>query len=384
MTALERTATFLDIFRYGMLVSQQRELQENLGNRERYLGLSDLAKYQECPRNAIAAKIMGKPDDLATLLTLGRGHWFEQGVADSLSALGLNQMRQVEISWQYQDAPVKGHLDIVLVWEKPYPAVRILEIKSMENLPQAPYASHQWQITAQTGLLKACWNKPVFGEGDLNNLPFPQLCRQKFGINMPEKIADCSVEGWLLCLSMTELSAFGPFISDTDFLEDLNIKAVTMWRQLNQYMNGQLKLNDIPFVQGYYPLCSWCSVNSDCPKFDTEILQQECEVTLARLDRLKDERAGLDNEIKEIENSLKLAHQKSGCDGWINTGNHRFKVINSKGRSILDKAILVNELEDLFNGFGIKDMTVDDFISRCEHVGAPSSRLSIQPIRQEN
>ena len=183
------------MFRLGLLHSQRQEEKLTLGDRSMYLGLSELAKYQECPRSAIAAKQAGASENINQLITFGRGHWFEQGVADSFSALGLNQMRQVEISHRYQEATVKGHLDITFVWDNPRPAVRILEIKSMETLPDEPYLSHQWQITAQTELLKHCWNKPVFSLPGLNQVSVPDLCSQKLGLKLPKDPLDCSIEG---------------------------------------------------------------------------------------------------------------------------------------------------------------------------------------------
>lgn len=176
MELTQRKKIFLDVLQRGLEERQQMRLQDTLGNRSAYLGISDMAKYQECPRASIAAKIVQKSNALASLLTLERGHWFEEGIAECLSSLGLKQMRQMEINYQYLDVPIKAHLDIVLVWEKPYPAVRILEIKSMENLPQAPYSSHIWQVQAQTEMLKSSWNTPVFTEAGCRKMTFPRLC----------------------------------------------------------------------------------------------------------------------------------------------------------------------------------------------------------------
>lgn len=378
-----RTTAFLDVFRAGMLESQEKERRISLGDRSLYLGISDLAKYQECPRAAIAAKLAATSDDLDQLITFGRGHWFEQGVADSFTALGLKQMRQVEISCQYQDAPIKAHLDITLVWDKPRPAVRIVEIKSMEKLPDEPYYSHQWQIAAQTELLRHCWNKPAFKLADSGKMSFPELCQKMLGVKLPENLDDCSIEGWLLCLSMSEAKAFGPFTSDREFMEDFNIKALTMWRQLQKLKTRELGINDLPHAQGFYPLCSYCPVNSDCPKFEREIIQQELEPVLASLDRLKENRANLDAEIREIESGLKLAYENAGLDGWLNTLGHRFRVSTTKGRKILDRSLLEAELADLFHSWKIESDTVESFISRCEKEGSPCTRLSIQPIKQE-
>ena len=384
MENIDRTSAFLDVFRSGMVAKQDRDIEKVLGDRSSYLGLSDLAKYQECPRAAVAEKFNGKSDELSTLLTLNRGHWFEEGVAGSFAALGLKEMRQLEVFYTYNDVPIKGHMDIVLVWEKPFPAVRILEIKSMDKLPQQPYTSHVWQITAQTELVKYCWNNPVFSVSEKRKLSFPQLCREKFSINLPETVQDCSVEGWLLCLSMTDALAYGPFNADAEFLQNLNISAVTMWSQIEHYKTQQIQLNDIPVANGFYPLCCYCDANGDCPKFSDCSMQSQWESAISKLDQLKENRVKLELEIKEIENGLKLAYQNSGLDGWINTEQHRFKLINSKGRLIFDKSILASELKRLFNALGLISFDAELLISKCERESAPSSRLTIQPIKKGN
>lgn len=378
-----RVDKFMDIFRLGLQASQNKQLKKNLGDRSAYLGLSDLAKYQECPRAAIAAKLGINRDDNSRLMAFGRGHWFEQGVSDSFTALGLNHLRQLEISCQYQGAPIKGHLDIALVWAKPYPAVRILEIKSMEKLPVEPYSSHKWQAAAQTALLKRHWNEPVFCADKLEALTFPELCRQRFDLRLPDSVENCSIEGWLLCVSMTDSAAFGPFNSDHDFLENLNIQAGTMWRQLELLKSGELDLKNVPCAIGHYPLCAWCDVNRDCPKFTVEALHRELEPVLTRLDKLKASRDKLDSEIREIESGIKLAHQNSGVNDWINTGLHRFKVISAKGRRMLDRSLLEMELGDLFHSLELVGETVEAFLGRCERESTPSTRLSIQCLAQE-
>ena len=182
---------------------------------------------------------------------------------------------------------------------------------------------------------------------------------------------------------MTGAKAFGPFISDREFMEDLNIKALTMWRQLEAIKTGSQKLNDILHAQGFYPLCGWCPENRDCPKFGIENIQKDWEPVLASLDKLKDSRSSLDGEIKEIEAGLKLACENSGQDGWINTSGHRIRLSAAKGRRSLDRNLLAAKLADLFQSWKIENDTVEAFIARCEKEGAPSTRLTIQTLARE-
>lgn len=52
MSATLTNTTLLETLRQGLLVSMRNETMANLGNRNEYAGLTDLAKYYECPRNA--------------------------------------------------------------------------------------------------------------------------------------------------------------------------------------------------------------------------------------------------------------------------------------------------------------------------------------------
>ena len=46
----KRNETLLEVIRQGLEVSGERQSEAMLGNRSSYIGLSDLAKYAECPR----------------------------------------------------------------------------------------------------------------------------------------------------------------------------------------------------------------------------------------------------------------------------------------------------------------------------------------------
>lgn len=91
----QRGKALLDIFRQGPDLVSQRQTARTLGHREAYLGMSELARFTECPRAAVAAKLYPAPANLPRLLTLQRGHWFEQGVAESLAGLGIHAPTQL-------------------------------------------------------------------------------------------------------------------------------------------------------------------------------------------------------------------------------------------------------------------------------------------------
>lgn len=138
----------------GLQRHGEQRTRAQLGDRSAYLGMSDLARYADCPRAAVAGKLCQPETSLEHLLTLQRGHWFEDGIAACLGSGGLRFMRQVEIRHVFHSVPIRAHLDLALIWEKPLPAVRVLEIKSMETLPREPYAAHERQLMGQVW---PCW-----------------------------------------------------------------------------------------------------------------------------------------------------------------------------------------------------------------------------------
>ena len=200
----------------GLLKHGECKTADELGDRSRYVGLSDIGKGAECLRAAVAGKVYGcqhpyadKVMDwyrvgefekimevLRKQLTLQRGHWFEAGVEKSFEANNAKFFTQLEIDAGFDGVPVLAHLDFVLVGNG---AVRILELKSTENIPDNLYTSYETQIYGQLGFLAKYWNEKRFSIRDgTGKMTFPELVKQKFGIDMPESVQDVDLEGWVV------------------------------------------------------------------------------------------------------------------------------------------------------------------------------------------
>ncbi|WP_165075995.1 MULTISPECIES: GxxExxY protein [unclassified Desulfovibrio] len=381
-----REKALLEVLRRGLELHGQKQTEAQLGDRSAYLGMSDIARYADCPRAAVAGKLAEADTTVERLLTLQRGHWFEDGIAGSLAAAGLSFMRQVEISDSYAGVPIRAHLDLALVWEKPKPAVRVLEIKSMETLPKEPYEAHERQVMGQVAMLDELWDAPRFTlrreDGSIahEKVGFPELCRRELGLNLPDNPEKVSIEGWLLCVSMRYARAFGPYLWDAHALERLREQAHEYWALLSGVKEGRAALSDIPHATGFHPLCTSCQFNGDCPKFPQGASQPQWEPALDKLENLKERRSELDGEIKELEAVLKVAHQLAGTQDWINTGGHRFRVSEIAGRSVLNRDTLKEELAAIFYSEHMDDIDVDALLARHERAGAPSSRLTVNAI----
>ena len=386
MMNTNRTEGLRALIRQGLQAVSQKSTTAHLGDRSTYVGMSDIGQHWECPRAVLARKVMPTPNSLERLLTLQRGHWFESGVGQALASLSLHVLPQLEITWQHQGVPIKAHLDFVLVWSAPVNAIRILEVKSTDKLPASPHDSHLLQLHGQIGLLAKAWSKPVFSlraeDGTLlhDKMTFPQLCRAQLGLQLPKQAEKLSIEAWLLCLSMKDVTTFGPYTFNQAMLDTALDHAVQLWGDLTAHRAGNLSLSQVTCAQGFYPICSYCEYNGDCPKFPQGVQMPQWEPALEKLAALKEQRTALDNEIKEMETVLKLVHRQSGTRDWVDTGNYRFRMSVAAGRSTLNREALHEELTVIFRFEGLGNIDVDALLARCERVGSPFEKLSISPI----
>ena len=370
----------LEILRYGLERNAEQQTAIQLGDRSLYVGMSDIAKMLDCPRAALATKLYttehkNTAEALKHQLLLQRGHWFEKGVRQALMGYGFFPLSQLEIEIRYGEVPIKAHLDFTLVADQPQPTVRILEVKSTVRLPTTLSESYAMQIGGQTALLKAYWNLPAFNlvqdTGEvLHHRTFPEMCNECLGVSLPDASA-CDIQGWVLCLSMCDAKAIGPFLpEDTDITRCLDM-ASEFWETMIALRDNLLNLNTIQTVQGLSPLCPSCLWREDCPHFKGSS-HPEWEDTLEQFMSLKTQKKSIEAEIGELESRLKVAYQLSHTvkGEWINTGNHTFRVIPQNGRVTLDRKRLNEELETLLG-----EQEAQTFMARCEKQGDPFERL---------
>lgn len=387
-TPSDKANGLLALLHKGLHLHAERATALALGDRSKYVGLSDIGRALECPRAALLNKISPRPQaSLQKLLTLQRGHWLEYGIGQALAVHNLHILPQLELAFTYNGVPIKAHLDFTLVWDNPYPAVRILELKSTERLPETLYASYETQLYGQASFLADFWNMPVFSLRDGNgtilprNQTMPQLCKAHFGLVLPVEPTAVDMEAWGLCLSMSDAKAFGPYLPN-DAMRDLCLNtAETFWRHKQAVENGQLDINAVPHATGFHALCAYCDWNADCPKFHDGEYQPQWQPELDRLALLKNSRSALDAEIEALESGLKDAYALSSMKGdWINAGSHRFRVTSSNGRRTLDREALRSELTEIFHFEKLDEIDVDALLKRCEQEGRAFSRLLINEI----
>ena len=333
---------------------KQRTTSE-LGDRSQYIGMSDIAKATDCLRAAVARKIPktpSRPPALTKELRLQRGHWFEQGVADAFAVTGRPFLQQLEIRIQHQGVPIQAHLDFVFVEQRNgKPAqIHVIECKSCENIPETAYASHEMQVYGQIGLLHSFWNKPCFSlptkavGSKQQPVTFPVLAKEVLGLVLPKNSEERFITGCILCVSMSDAKAFGPYSPNRLMLNACLSLGESIWQGMVAVRSGKANLNDLPTAKGHHPLCDYCEWNNDCPRFDG-IAATDIEDDLHHLLTLKKQKDRICKEIQEEENRLKhLCRARLPQGGWLSAEANRVRLVNCDGKRTLDKELLYSEL----------------------------------------
>ena len=386
-----RSEALLDLIRRGLVISGEHQTRAMLGERLSYVGMSDIGQFIQCPRVSIIHRLSLKKADekLSRTLTLQRGHWFEDGIAKTLSALNLPVVRQLEIAVDNDGCPVRAHLDFLLVSVQPCPTVRVLEVKSCGRLPDTLHASYETQAYGQISMLNRYWNTPSFNlrnaEGNplFSGLTFPQVIKALWGVAFPEDPEQVDMEAWVLALSMTDATAFGPYLPNESILTACLSSARDIWQIQEQVQRRELDVDGLPTPSGFHPLCSCCEASSGCPKF-AGASHPELEPSLDELALWKDERSALDEKIREREGMMKEWYAHADIQAqWIEAGATRFRVTQNPGRRTLDRDSLAGELVELFHVGGMDDVDVPALIARHEKIGAPSARLFINTTNRQ-
>ena len=388
----------------GLLRHGQTRTIQTLGDRSSYIGLSDVGRAITCLRAAVASKL-GRgispggdditrwlrqgaerqiADALGRQLILQRGHWLEGGVESALRANGVNLIPQLEISTIENGVPIRAHLDFVLAGGGNRSAIRVLELKSTEHLPKTLYPGYEAQLYGQIGLLAAHWNQPAFSLKDehgclvLDQQTFPQLCHHLFGIALPDKVDAVDMEGWVLCLSMSEARPFGPYTPDATMLNLCRRTAETLWTTVQAVKAGRTRLDDVPFCSGFHPLCDWCDHADGCPKFKADPVNDPVlDQALAEFAKLKSDKAVLEEEIEVREGRIRQFCGRAGNgSGWLATDHFRFKTSRISGRKTIDPASLRTVLS---NHIGTVDC--DAMLAGATTTGNDYERLFVSPIK---
>ena len=389
----------------GLLAHGSRATESRLGDRSLYVGMSDIGRAAECMRAAVAGKAEAQRDPesadvtrwfeqgrygeirdaLERQLVLQRGHWFEDGIVQAFAANGAQLFSQLEIEAEAGGVPIRAHLDLVLARGAPRPAVRVLEIKSTERLPETLYAGYEIQLYGQLGLLATLWNTPSFSLRDPDGrflhrkLTFPGIARLHLGVELPDSPAAVDVEGWVLAVSMSGAKAFGPYTPDATALDHCMRLASELWRQAGEIRAGRLGLDQVDHCRGFHPLCDWCRFQAGCPKFACQPLADaSCDRLFAELEGLKRQKSEAETGIAEREQRLRGFYRSSGADGWLSAGGWRFRCQEVAGRKSLDTSALLAAIAE-----ALGDEAASQMVEQCTKQGSSYQRLCVGKVAGE-
>lgn len=357
MTNTNKIVGHYAMWAQALLLHGAAKAARDLGDRQTYLGMSDIGRGIECLRAAVSGKLDTtfaiSPDDLRQYSAFGdvgrimtvlqkeitkqRGHWVEAGMVQALSSLKMHFFHQLEIKTLHKGIPIQAHLDITLIGSR---SVRVLEIKSTKRLRGKLFSSHETQLYAQLGFLKALWNTPAFNlknaDGVLihHNLPFPELVKRAFGVTMPQDVRSVDIEGWVVSVAPDDAKLYGPYAPHDDTLKVCLQVAERIWGAVSGIRSGAMSLEDVPHDKGFHPLCDWCDHNAACPKFQgrafeeySDILEQRSSIK-ERISVLEDDCGELDEELKASYRRLVAAEQVRQGE-WVIAGAMRFRVITT-------------------------------------------------------
>lgn len=351
----------------------------NLGDRTKYIGMSDIAKGAECLRSAVARKlgIKSKNNCLNKQLILQRGHWFEAGLVEALKSNNQPFFEQLEISVNIDGVPIIGHLDMVFVKKD---EIHVVEVKSMENIPNKIYKSYQMQLYAQLGFLEKYFNEPCFsvkdqqGEYLHKNLTLPQIADKMFNVQLS---SNSTIKGSILAVSMTEAKSFDGYVPEENRTLQAELIAKEIWQNSQDILNGSKMLNDVEYCLKFHPLCNWCEVQNSCPKFTSvKLVDDNFDSFISDLEQMKIDKKKLTELIKIKENNLIKFYQNSNLiNEWLETQNYRFKVSEINGRNSINIKDLCKEIKLI-----IGESQVETLIKKHTKQGNPYSRLQVSKL----
>jgi CRISPR/Cas system-associated exonuclease Cas4 (RecB family)/uncharacterized protein YukE len=256
-----------EIVEKNLPIFSQKETEERLGNREGYLGASDISG---CPRKSILSKFAPVDHKVETLVKFLRGHIAEQIISNALKETKYLWQTQYEVSLENQDVAIIAHLDFI-VYNKDWSKILVIEVKSVSGLPDEPYSSWQNQLYLQIGLLKSKFPQAIIKGGifavDINSGKYTEFD----GFEYNEPIFNLLVE-----------------------------KAKGMW-EAYQRLKETGDESGIETEAG--PLCAYCPFKKSCPEFsgNTNSLPDEIRSEIVKFSELQSQ----EKEIKEKKERIK-------------------------------------------------------------------------------
>jgi hypothetical protein len=256
-------------------VNKERSTSE-LGDRTLYVGSSDVAG---CPRKAVLQKLQPVEHDSETIIRFERGKLAEvmfEPVFEKMKAL--SKITDFRTQYEVVKDRYKAHIDFLLKTNNHF---KIIEMKSVSNIPNTVYDSWKNQVNWQMGLFK-------YG--------YP----------------NCELSGTVFAIDLNSGEHQFFEIEYDDYL----FKNILLSRA-EKILHG-LDSGDLPECEPD-GLCSFCPYVGDCPAMQVknadkfvEFNDVTLEQQIAELKEKQDLVKSLNNEISKLQNDIKYLAAKIG------------------------------------------------------------------------
>ena len=243
-----------------------RTKSSELGDRTRYIGSSDVSS---CARKFYLQRKYPTTPSFSTLLKFSRGHVAETLIDNIFTAGGVKHLFDTQVELRHPVYPLKAHVDFLFYADfDGTPQLHVVEVKSVNGIPDEPYPQWIDQLSFQLGLLRL-----QYPEGDIGGsiLAIDLNAGEVHQFNGFEY--NDSVFNYLFCRALYLL----------DCLEDKEVARPTVSH-----------------------LCAYCSFRSDCPammlpKVD---LPPEIEMLARKYAELNSTKSQTEREMKSIRQEL--------------------------------------------------------------------------------
>jgi hypothetical protein len=239
-----------------------------LGDRTKYIGSSDVGS---CARKVYLQKMhpTAAPPDMCTMLKFSRGHVAETLIENIFDAAGVRSLYDTQVEVVHPLYPLKAHVDFLFYADLDGTSqLHVVEVKSVNGIPDEPYPQWVDQLAFQLGLL---------------HIKYPD---EKLG-------------GSILAIDLNagKVHQFNGFEYNDSLFNYLYCRAL----YLLDCLEGKDEAR--PTVS---QLCSYCSFRADCPlmKLPQVDLPPEIEALANKFVELGSIRNEADRDMKSIREEL--------------------------------------------------------------------------------
>ena len=143
------------------VAAMNRVKSAELGDRTRYIGSSDVSG---CARKFYLQRKYPTNPGFSTMLKFSRGHVAETLIENILTAGGVKQLFDTQVELCHPAYPLKAHVDFLFHADLDgTPQLHVVEIKSVNGIPDEPYPQWVDQLYFQLGLLRLQYPEGTIG-----------------------------------------------------------------------------------------------------------------------------------------------------------------------------------------------------------------------------